>query len=44
VDHPALKAANLSGFVPAIDYKSVEDLIKPLKLKSWNVNDRTDTP
>ena len=43
-DHPALKAANLSGFVPAIDYKSVEDLIKPLKLKSWNVNDRTDTP
>lgn len=43
-DDPALKAANLSGFVPAIDYKSVEDLIQPLKLKSWNVDDRTDTP
>jgi two-component system, LuxR family, sensor histidine kinase TtrS len=42
-DHPALKAANLSGFVPAIDYKSVEDLIKPLKLKTWNIDDRTDT-
>ncbi len=43
-DHPALKTANFSGFVPAVDYKSVDDLIEPLKLKGWDADDRTDAP
>jgi phosphate/phosphite/phosphonate ABC transporter binding protein len=41
-NHAALKAANFSGFVPAVDYQLVDDLIEPLKLKTWDTGDRTD--
>lgn len=35
-DHPALKAANIEGFVAVADYASIETLIENLKLKSWD--------
>lgn len=43
-NHPAIEIANFSGFVPAVDYTSIEALIEPLKLKSWDAGDRTDVP
>jgi ABC-type phosphate/phosphonate transport system substrate-binding protein len=43
-DHPALKAASFSGFVPAVDYTPIEALVEPLNLKSWDAGDRADAP
>ncbi len=36
VNHPALVAAQLDGFVPAADYSELDRLIEQLKLKSWD--------
>ncbi|MEB3360059.1 MAG: PhnD/SsuA/transferrin family substrate-binding protein [Synechococcales bacterium] len=35
-DHPALTAANVTEFVPAVDYQSIDDLIETLQLLSWD--------
>ena len=35
-NHPALKAANLSSFLPSENYESIHDLIETLKLRSWD--------
>ena len=35
-DHPALAAAKLEGFVPAVNYEKIDALIENLKLKSWD--------
>ena len=35
-DHPALAKLKADGFVPAVDYSQLHDLIETLKLKSWD--------
>ncbi|ESA38977.1 abc-type phosphate phosphonate transport periplasmic component [Leptolyngbya sp. Heron Island J] len=35
-DHPALAKLKADGFVPAVDYNQLHDLIETLKLKSWD--------
>lgn len=35
-DHPALSSLKTTGFVPAVDYSNIEDLIETLKLRSWD--------
>ncbi|MEO0804333.1 MAG: phosphate/phosphite/phosphonate ABC transporter substrate-binding protein [Cyanobacteria bacterium J06642_2] len=35
-DHPALSSLKTTGFVPAVDYGNIEDLIEALKLRSWD--------
>ncbi|MEM1369704.1 MAG: PhnD/SsuA/transferrin family substrate-binding protein, partial [Cyanobacteria bacterium P01_H01_bin.15] len=35
--HPALKSANLKGFLPPENYESIHNLIETLQLKSWDV-------
>lgn len=37
-DHPALAKLKADGFVPAVDYSQLHDLIEALKLKSWDVD------
>jgi phosphate/phosphite/phosphonate ABC transporter binding protein len=37
-DHPALKAARIEGFVSAVDYEPLDQLIENLKLKSWDAS------
>lgn len=37
VNHPALKAANLTGFTVTESYESIHNLIENLELKSWDV-------
>lgn len=37
-NHPALAAANVTGFVDAVDYQSITDLIETLQLKSWDTD------
>lgn len=39
-EHPALATLEVDGFVPAVDYGQLHELIKNLKLKSWNVDDK----
>jgi ABC-type phosphate/phosphonate transport system substrate-binding protein len=36
-DHPALTNAGANGFVPAVDYTALDELIVTLKLPSWDV-------
>ncbi|MEM7770075.1 MAG: phosphate/phosphite/phosphonate ABC transporter substrate-binding protein [Cyanobacteria bacterium P01_A01_bin.37] len=36
--HSALAAANVEGFVDAVDYQSIHDLIETLQLKSWDAD------
>lgn len=35
-ESPALTAAGIESFVPAVDYSSVDQLIEELKLRSWD--------
>lgn len=35
-DHPAMVTAGADGFVPAVDYISLDDLIITLRLRSWD--------
>ncbi|NEP20311.1 MAG: phosphate/phosphite/phosphonate ABC transporter substrate-binding protein, partial [Leptolyngbya sp. SIO4C1] len=35
-DHPALAALKADGFVPAVDYSNLDNLIETLQLKSWD--------
>ena len=35
-DHKALKALRADGFVPAVDYSLLNELIESLKLRSWD--------
>lgn len=37
-DHPALAKLKADGFVPAVDYSQLHDLIETLKLKSWDTS------
>ncbi|ASC72119.1 putative selenate ABC transporter substrate-binding protein [Halomicronema hongdechloris C2206] len=37
-DHPALAAANLEGFVDAVNYRPIDELIETLQLKSWDAD------
>ena len=37
-EHRALDALKVDGFIPAVDYVKMEQLIESLKLKSWDVN------
>lgn len=43
-DHPALKAAGVEKFVPAVDYSSLDELIETLKLKTWDTDNTTNSP
>lgn len=35
-DHPALEKLKADGFIPAVDYSSLDNLIETLELKSWD--------
>jgi ABC-type phosphate/phosphonate transport system substrate-binding protein len=35
-DHPAMENAKANGFVPAVDYRPIHELIETLKLRSWD--------
>ncbi|NEZ60964.1 phosphate/phosphite/phosphonate ABC transporter substrate-binding protein [Leptolyngbyaceae cyanobacterium CCMR0081] len=37
-DHPALESLRVEGFVPAVDYSRLDNLIETLQLKSWDAN------
>ena len=37
-DHPALESLRAEGFVPAVDYNRLDNLIETLQLKSWDAN------
>ena len=34
-DHPAMANAKITGFVPALDYTPLDELIEGLQLRSW---------
>ena len=36
-EHPTLAKLKIDGFVPAVDYSQLHDLIETLKLKSWDI-------
>ncbi|MEO1134025.1 MAG: phosphate/phosphite/phosphonate ABC transporter substrate-binding protein [Cyanobacteria bacterium J06639_1] len=37
-DHSALDSLRTTGFVPAVDYGNIENLIETLKLRSWDAD------
>ncbi|MBX2866330.1 MAG: phosphate/phosphite/phosphonate ABC transporter substrate-binding protein [Leptolyngbyaceae cyanobacterium MAG.088] len=42
-DHEALQALRADGFVPAVDYSLLNELIESLKLRSWDASEANGT-